>query len=488
MEVLTDEGWKRVAEVRGDEQVLQLDRDIATWGPILNVVETPFRGYINEHDSPNARISFAVTDDHRFVAGPMHYGKPTHVQCPFCNHSIGAKGIARHEARHEGNGDARIRDERLPVGEFTRRWSLVEYRDLPQEFFVRRTNEWVGFNPAQIVFEAPTVEAVLCAGCGKRLATVTQKMREQARDGRGAYHRARRTKAAQAWVTCSACGSGFPVPRSQARRAKSLYCPGGDCRIGSSPLTDPVSLVTIAEVGVTVLRVPNKLHRRYEFDFKDWAEFLGWFVSEGSTTAVGGSWSINIAQEKRLGAKWQSIRSLLDRMGIPATASDHGFSFHSVTIGVWLREHCGVGSHNKRVPKVIREATPGVMGTFLDAYRLGDGSRHTHPDSARYITSSKALADDLNEMLVKLGRARKVRPMHAEGSVGVNSEGRNFVRRAQTWMVTEAGRPSDSNISKKNVKRTWYEGPSYGLLTPTQTFVVRRRGTTYWSGDGMHLP
>ncbi|WP_030348798.1 hypothetical protein [Streptomyces sp. NRRL S-1022] len=128
-----------------------------------------------------------------------------------------------------------------------------------------------------------------------------------------------------------------------------------------------------------------------------------------------------------------------------------------------------------------------MIEAFLDAFGKGDGAQHTHADSRRYTTSSRQLADDLHEVLCKLGRARKLRIMHAEGSEGTGPQGRIFQRRRATWMINEAGRPADSNVHKKNVVKHRYTGTVYCAFTPHETIMVRRKGCPMWSGNSSNL-
>ncbi|MGA5039999.1 hypothetical protein ACPCA8_23490 [Streptomyces capoamus] len=388
-ELLTSEGWKPFPEVRGDEQVLTLNGDTAEWGSITKMIRAPFDGDLNLHDGD--RVNFCITHNHRLLASPMHYRKPDQTLCRYCDRSVGAKGIARHEGTHQRRGDEMIRPQRQPAGEPVRRWHLAEYQDLPQEFFIRRTNTWRGHSPDTVTFDAPAP--------------------------------ARNQK-----------------PHHQVART---------------------------------------------FAFKDWAAFLGWFVAEGWTTGDGRNNRIGIAQNP--GEKYEEIAALLDRMGLPYSRHAKSLIFFSAPIAAWLREHCGVGSENKRIPHSIREATPEMIEAFLDAFGKGDGAQHTHADSRRYITSSRQLADDLHEVLCKVGRARKLRIMHAEGSEGTGPQGKIFQRRRATWMINEAGRPADSNVSKKNVVKHRYTGTVYCASTPHETIMVRRKGCPMWSGNSSDL-
>lgn len=387
VEILTNEGWKFFPDVRGDEQVMSLRKDgVAEWGPITEVTNVEIDGYLNVHDGD--RVNFAVTDGHRMLWSPMHYRKPDRLVCPYCDAEVGAKGRSQHERKHLRAGAEKIDSEWAAVAPAERQWQLGSYMDLPQEFFVRRTNTW----------EGTPLEPIEFLGARKGAATA-------------------------------------------------------------------------------------------RFSPEDFAAFLGWYVAEGhvqvhkegtNTTR----WTVCIAQNP--GDKQDQIAALLDRIGVKYLRVGHSLRFRHKPLARWLQEHCGIGSGEKRVPQIIKDAPQSIIRAFLDTYRMGDGTRHTHPDSARYITSSKVLADDIHELLVKMGTARKMRLMHAKGSIGTitkNGERVEFARKRDVWVVTEAGRPSDSDVKKSNVKRVRHKGPVYCVTTPNETLMVRRNGTPMWCGN-----
>ncbi|MBG0818780.1 hypothetical protein [Planomonospora sp. ID82291] len=225
----------------------------------------------------------------------------------------------------------------------------------------------------------------------------------------------------------------------------------------------------------------------YTFSFEDWARFLGWYVAEGHTYQAKGRNTFRVSIAQNPGRKYDEIADLLSRMGITFGRYARSLSFSHYAIAEWLREHCGVGSGDKRIPRCIKEARPEVMEAFLDSFGKGEGAQHTHADSRRYVTSSKQLADDLHEVLCKLGRGRKVRPMHAEGSQAVGPQGTPFRRHRSTWMINDPGVPVDSDVLKKNVVKHRYKGMVYCVSTPHQTIMVRRNGCAMWSGNSNHL-
>lgn len=401
-ELLTDEGWKPFPEVRGDERVLTLNGDTAEWGPITKVWRHPFKGELNLHDG--ARVNFCVTDNHRFlvrssVKDYKRHGQFTAEQAQTIKDQRVA-GVPVEALAKQYNVSTSLiykivqgkRDHSFGHRTDGPRWRLIEYKDLPGSFIVRRTNTWKGESPDTMILE---------------------------------------------------------VPQRPYRKAE-----------------------------------------RYEFDFGDWCEFLGWFVAEGSTSQQDHG-CVRVAVSQKPGPKFDRIAALLTRMGIRWSPASHDLRFSSDAIGLWLREHCGVGSHNKRIPRMVKEARPEHMERFLSAYADGDGHAHNDAGGRRYVTASVQLRDDLHEMLCKLGRGRKYMAHHAEGSEGAapKADGtlRSFTRKADTWHIHDAGVPTDSDILKSNVVKMPYDGIVYCVSTPHETIMVRRKGCSMWSGNSPNL-
>lgn len=215
--------------------------------------------------------------------------------------------------------------------------------------------------------------------------------------------------------------------------------------------------------------------RRYTFNYGDWAEFLGWFISEGSVSEWGGQWTISIAQSRTANPeKWERIRQLLDRMGWKGYRGSEQFTLRSRPIADHLLRHCGKGALNKRVPEYLKNASSESMERFLESFGLGDGSPHN--GGTRHITGSKLLADDLQEMLAKLGRARSLSERNNSGF----SDNPSYV-------VHDAKEGKDSTVLKKNVVQTPYKGFVWCVSTPHQTIMVRRKGRAMWSGNSHKL-
>lgn len=245
----------------------------------------------------------------------------------------------------------------------------------------------------------------------------------------------------------------------------------------------------------TQVRQPHGGYRfhRHKFAMHEWATFLGWFVSEG-----------NVYQEKRAqgrlrivltqypGAKRQAMEALLTRMGLVWRPCANGtqVEFTSQAIGQHLLEHCGHGAAQKRIPHYIKEGSTAIIEAFLEGHRAGDGGERSNGDGRTYRTSSRQLANDLHEVLAKIGRAGKLTFKQAAGTTGM-FDGRLFTRESDLWTVYERlahsrrapGQWRDSDLQKKHITRKAYHGVVYCVSTPSQTIYVRRHGCPMWSGN-----
>lgn len=224
------------------------------------------------------------------------------------------------------------------------------------------------------------------------------------------------------------------------------------------------------------------VHRRtWTFDFLDWAEFVGWFVSEGNVYLdKRGRYRIMIAQYP--GWKKEKLRSLLKSMKVYfAEKNTNQFEIPNREIGKHLLKVCGHGASNKMLPDYILNGSTEVMERFLLGYGLGDGTRKSN-GTINYFTTSTILANQVHEILVKLGVAGKIAVRELAGSVGVIN-GRQITRQYDIHTITQRATRRDSTIEKSKIKQIDYNGFVYCLRTETGNMMVRRNGCCMWTGN-----
>ena len=230
--------------------------------------------------------------------------------------------------------------------------------------------------------------------------------------------------------------------------------------------------------------------KKYDFDFMDWASFLGWFVSEGNVYVDKRStYRYRVLITQNPGKKMESIKKLLSKMGLRWRLTNNGkqVEFHSRPIGQYLRKHCGVLAANKIIPKEIKEASEATIKAFLDSFLLGDGTCRKDGTGRVYSTSSKKLANDLQEVLAKIGRAGALRKKEKAGSV-FKIDGRSVTRKNDTFVIYERQSFCGKNVNKREVKKVQYTGFVWCVATPKESIYVRRNGVPMWSGNTVIFP
>ncbi len=234
----------------------------------------------------------------------------------------------------------------------------------------------------------------------------------------------------------------------------------------------------------------------YEFDPIDWASFLGWFISEGNVYEGKRNGGLRILIAQYEGPKKERLVGLLDKMGLAwrHTSTRQQIEFTHQAIGRHLQAQCGIGAHNKRIPKYLKEGSTEEISAFLDAFLMGDGTSRQDNTGRCYITSSPQLADDLQEVLAKLGRAGSIRPKNSAGSV-TEIGGREVIRLHDTYVIFERGTKTariknpdrngsrDKFLKKSRARKVAYRGTVWCVSTPHQTIYVRRKGCAMWSGN-----
>ncbi len=240
----------------------------------------------------------------------------------------------------------------------------------------------------------------------------------------------------------------------------------------------------------------------YLFGGDDWLEFLGWFISEGHAYLhkTHKTWWIKIAQSRTVNPEnYESIRLLLVRMGLSPTLVDDGITFGSRAIGEHLVLNCGKMAWGKYLPDYLKNATPRQIRIFLESYGKGDG--YSFGNGFRYNTSSRQLADDVQEIIAKSGSHSKI---HIRDNIGKESYIVDHwaTTRHLDYLIIESSnklKTYDTGVNTEEIEDVDYDGMIYCVTTePHHTIYVRRNGSCYWSGNstmkdftkytGKHIP
>lgn len=243
---------------------------------------------------------------------------------------------------------------------------------------------------------------------------------------------------------------------------------------------------------------PDYSFDEHRYDSEKFTKFLGFFFSEGSAIDYKGRLTIHISQsqEKYLDEIFETCKSLFDKV-----SKNNNYVQVMCTnrreLWLWLKEF-GY-SNEKRVPYRVKNSSRELIETYLDSFCKGDGSfakgrvwdGYQCKDSRLFYTSSKLMADDIGELLLKVGNCPSYKfkePMNIYDP----KRGKSYMQNQGIWVINEV----KSKFAYKNTMTQSifeYEGFIYDVeLEKNHTLFVRRNGKVSVSGNCRcqltHLP
>lgn len=225
------------------------------------------------------------------------------------------------------------------------------------------------------------------------------------------------------------------------------------------------------------LEIPGD--RRYDGD--DFIALLGLIVSDGYAggTEKTKNWvSFASFRETTIDA----MRALAHRVGFHESPSRKGvfIRYDAGYLANWVRTHCytsnTTGSQNKCVPAFIKEASMRQIKKFL--YYFDDRNR----DGSQFYTTSRKLADDLQELHMKIGSRVSVANKDAK-TVKFEGNASGEIKGGPSFVLTVSTGDSLCLDKKKHIETDRYKGLVYCAAVPNHTLITRRNGTSLISSN-----
>jgi hypothetical protein len=185
-------------------------------------------------------------------------------------------------------------------------------------------------------------------------------------------------------------------------------------------------------------------------------------VSEGYI--VGSSYYFGIAQSKKNNR--EKIRALLIDCGFKHREDEHHFMVYAPD---WHEYFKGLGKcRHKHAPDIIKNATKRQLGLFFETAMLGDGH------GSHYYTTSERLANDMQEIGLKLGYSPRITSRQRKNRVGLSSDV-SFRKSANAY------------IYKKDFQKIPFNGEVYCIgISGLHRFFLRQDGIVWLSGNTYH--
>ncbi len=224
-----------------------------------------------------------------------------------------------------------------------------------------------------------------------------------------------------------------------------------------------------------------------QISMKAWLQFLGLFISEGSTinekSAKRYGYSVCISQVNK--ENYPYIRKVLDQMPFNYLKLGHNFTIWNKQLWTYLRENVGTNCYTKRIPReILNTCSSEELKYLYEALIIGDGSVHINTGETTYYTSSKELAGNFQELCLLTGFAcGNIRTRQPRNSI---IRGRLICKENchEQYEIT-VSKSDYFYINSKDILKEQYNGYVYCCEVPNHVLMVRRNGKATWCGNSI---
>ena len=253
---------------------------------------------------------------------------------------------------------------------------------------------------------------------------------------------------------------------------------------------DPIVIPAWKYLGARAQPMPQK-----KIDRKVMATFVGWFIAEGCRIRrnVGKSVRRRVIISQMPGEKANEIEEMLSRLPfkhhrILTQNGCYNFTITSAQLYEFLNDCFVDGTERpcfrKRIPQWVLGSSSDILEAFFDAMVKGDG--WVTGGHRTIATTSKTLADQLQECLIKMGRASTMKVRDNVPSIKIRNV-QSATKSAVQYHVNEIRSkyvfPVNRNQKTSIISRKQYDGLVYCVSVPNGTLLVRRNGKTFLAGN-----
>lgn len=233
-------------------------------------------------------------------------------------------------------------------------------------------------------------------------------------------------------------------------------------------------------VGTEFKRLAIEGDREYSGD--DFMAMLGLVVSDGYAGGTDNTrnWVsfASFREETR-----QDIAALAVRLGFHESPSNRGvwIRYNAGALADWIRTNCYINpelkAKNKRVPDLVKCASMRQIEVFLRYFNDRDRS------GSQFFSASKRLIDDLQEILLRVGKRSTINKQRAAKDVPYSGNSSGVIRSGVLNILTVSKTTRLCLDRKKHIETDRYNGLVFCATVPNGTLVTRRCGTVLISGN-----
>ena len=269
------------------------------------------------------------------------------------------------------------------------------------------------------------------------------------------------------------------------------------CKAGSIPLheTKIIRTGTYAGFDLQTIEIPAHneehslgrhcktmqiVHQARTINTSAFMEFLGLYLAEGSIGKHG--YLVSIAQSPS-GSKRKQIEQVLENFGFKFAVQKNGaYQINSVQLCRFL-DYIGLAgtiAGNKFIPAELKNLAPKYLKSLIYGFALGDGNWHGRTGQLTLATTSKKLADDLQEIIIKCGEVANILTRKAKGTKGIGG----YLRNNDLYVLSFREKKKDYSLDKRVISEEHYSGKIWDVeVADWHTLLVRRNGKPFFSGN-----
>lgn len=221
---------------------------------------------------------------------------------------------------------------------------------------------------------------------------------------------------------------------------------------------------------------PNGDYPERVIEMDTFVRFIGYFVSEGHAGVHHGRYVVNLSQNTD-SPYTSSMGQVISSVPAKFVARDDNqgvrrWVVSDKALNTWLRENCGELARSKKLPELWKTLSHRQLNLMYQALIDGDGTRSSRDNSksVTYYTASKTLADQVQQVAMKLGHRAHVREHNYPG-----------YENGYRVLITE--NTPESRI-RNSVQEVDYDGKVFCFdVPPNHLMVTRRNGTVAITGN-----
>lgn len=221
------------------------------------------------------------------------------------------------------------------------------------------------------------------------------------------------------------------------------------------------------------------IKKRLDMDL--WLQFLGYYISEGSLNhkPKHSIYVIQLAQSKDKHLEiYKKMEKCIKKLGYNFYADHQSIQMSNKQLHMYLKQFGKC--QEKYISREFLELSPRQLKILLEALIEGDG--HKRKNRAVYITTSKQLANDVQELALKSGYYASVSLKPKSSGI---IKGKKIKSEHQGYCVNICKARSGFRINhhKKDYQIIDYKGTIHCVEVPNGIIYVRRNGKPVWSGN-----